>query len=62
MFYLFWARGGGPKASQFAEYDSFPAPLAKLFVMAVAEYLFFCLLVRFEVLKLQGVVAKGQPK
>ena len=40
MFYQFLARGGGPLGSEFAEYDSFPAPRAKLFVMAVLGYIF----------------------
>ena len=34
-------RGGGPLGSEFAEYDSFPAPRAKSFVMAGLGYLFF---------------------
>ena len=40
MFYPFWARGGGRQASEFAEYDSFLAPRAKSFVMAVLRCLF----------------------
>ena len=40
MISLFWARGGCPQASEFAEYACFPAPCAKLFVMAPLGYLF----------------------